>query len=239
MRTRALAHLIGAELRSVLRDTAGLVIPIGLPMLIMVSNALAMGGEVLSQYLLPMIIVIVVATVGVVNIPSFLAAYRKSGVLRRLAVTPLHPATVLAAQGVVGMMQIAFGVALAVLVAVLAFGAPWAAAPWLTLATLLLATIALFAVGLVVAALAPTVNSALAIGLIAFFGMSSIGGMFGPVDHLPAGVSAIGEALPFGAAVHAMVDTWNGNGVPTANLISLGVCTLVSGLVAVRCFRWT
>jgi ABC-2 type transport system permease protein len=185
-----------------------------------------------------MIIVIVIATVGVVNMPSFLATYRKTGVLRRLAVTPLHPAAVLAAQGVAGMIQTAFGVALAVLIAVLA-GAPWPAAPWLTVAALVLATVALFAVGLVVAALAPTVNSALTIGLLAFFGMSSIGGMFGPVDHLPAGVSAVGEALPFGAAVHAVVDTWNGDSVPVANLISLGVCTVVCGLIAVRWFRWT
>lgn len=239
MTAHALRCLVGAELRMIVRDTAGLVIPIALPLLTMVSNALALDIDAVGAYLLPLVLVIVIATIGVVNAPSFLATYRRTGVLRRLAVTPLHPAAVLAAQLIAGLVQIAVGALLACAVAVLAFSTPLPARPVLTVAVLLLATLALYAVGLVVAALAPSASAAVAIGLVLFFAMSSIGGMFGPVGNLPAGVAAVGEALPFGAALPAVVAAWNGSPMPAGNLVSLGVATLLCTAVAVRWFRWS
>jgi ABC-2 type transport system permease protein len=106
-------------------------------------------------------------------------------------------------------------------------------------AIILLATVAMFTIGLVVAALAPTANAALAFGLVAFFGLSAVGGMFGPPANLPEGVARAGEILPFGAAVQAIGDAWTGTSLDAGNLLSLVVTTAVCGLVAVRFFRWT
>ncbi len=231
--------LIGAELKVVARDTAGLVIPLGLPLLILVMNALNVDAEALARYVLPLVTTIVIATVGMVNMPSFLAAYRRTGVLRRLAVTPVHPSAVLGAQLVAGGVQVLAGVLLAAVIAVAGFGADLPASLWLTVGIVLLITVAMFAVGLVVAALAPTANSAVAIGLIAFFGLSAVGGMFGPPAALPGGVAKTGEILPFGAAVRALGDAWTGTTLDSGNVASLVVTTVVGGLLAVRFFRWT
>lgn len=102
----AWGQLILAEMRSVSRDTAGLIVPIGMPSLLMVTIgqsgatepvAALDGMTVLEWYLLPSTLVMVMALVGVVNMPSFLAMYRKSGALKRLSVTPAHPLMVLVA----------------------------------------------------------------------------------------------------------------------------------------------
>lgn len=231
--------LIGAELKAVARDTAGLVIPVALPLLILVGNALHVPAEALARYVLPIVTATVIGTVGIVNMPSFLAVYRTTGVLRRLAVTPVHPVAVLGAQLVAGALQVLAGVLLAVVVAVAGFGAAAPAAPLLTAAVLVLVTAAMFAVGLVVAAVAPTANSAVAIGLVVFFGIGAVGGMFGPAANLPAPAARTGEVLPFGAAVRALGDAWTGAGAHPAGLLSLAVCTVVCGLLAVRLFRWT
>ncbi|WP_127502585.1 hypothetical protein [Actinoplanes solisilvae] len=103
----------------------------------------------------------------------------------------------------------------------------------------MLVTVAMFALGLVVAAVAPTANAALAAGLVVLFGTGAVGGMFGPMARLPEPVVRVGEALPFGAAVRALGDAWAGAGAHPASLVSLAVCAVVCVLLAVRFFRWT
>lgn len=243
---RAWAALVAAECRMVVRDTAGLVVPIGLPLLILVMNAINQdadqtlpgGRTVLDVYVLPLVLTVILATIGVVNMPSFLAYYRRTGVLRRLAVTPTHPAMVLAAQVVTSILQAAVGVGLALTVAVVAFGARLPQRPGRAVAVLALATLALYAVGMLVAAVAPSGNASVAIGLTAFFAMGATGGLFGPTQNLPEQVRVVGEALPFGASVHALGAAWSGVAPQPRHLIALAVATVLSTLVAARFFRW-
>lgn len=243
--------LTGAEMRMVVRDTAGLVIPVGLPMLILVMNGLGVGDQgaevlpgtggltVFEVYVMPLVLTMVVATVGVVNMPSFLAHYRKAGVLKRLAVTPAHPAMVLAAQVVTSAAQSAVGVVLALGVATAVFDVGLPGDPGLALGVFVLATLAMYALGIVIAALAPSANAAVAIGLIVYFAMGATGGMFGSVQSLPDPVARVGEVLPFGAAVQAVSAAWMGNVPEPAHLLSLAVAFVVGGALATRSFRWS
>lgn len=238
---RAWATLIVCESKMVIRDTAGLLIPLGLPLLILVMNGLNTAGQppqVFERYVMPLVLTIVIATVGVVNMPSFLAYYRRLKILRRLAVTPANPAMVLAAQMIVGLAQCLVGIIIGVTVAVTLFGAGLPANLGTAIAVLGLATLAMFAVGALVAAVAPTGNAAVAIGLTLFFALGATGGMFGSTENLPSGLATVGEALPFGAAVQAMGDAWTGAPTDPAHLIALAIAFVVSALGAVALFRW-
>src|SRR5690606_15538093 len=126
---------------------------------------------------------IVIAMIGVVNMPSFLAVYRTSGVLRRLSVTPVHPAMVLVAQVITSVVQTAIGVALALTVGRLAFGLHAPRNLWAAIGVFVLAAAAMYALGMLVAAIAPTANASVAIGLATFFAMGAVGGMFGSTDN--------------------------------------------------------
>lgn len=237
--------MIRCEAKMVVRDTAGLVVPIGLPLLILVMNASAAGNEeiiagrtALDLYVLPLVFTIVTATIGIINMPSFLAYYRRSGILRRLAVTPASPAMVLVAQVVVSLLQAILGIGLAFAVAVLAFGAhpPVDVAPAIGIVALSIAS--MYALGMVVAALAPTPNSAVAIGLVGFFGLGALGGLFGGRESLPDALARLGEWLPFGASVEALSSAWAGQPVEGVHLLSLAVSTVLGVAVAAMFFRW-
>lgn len=242
---RSLLILTVCEAKMVARDTAGVIVTLGLPLLILLTSAGAAAGHeitngmtALDLVVLPMALVMVIATVGVVNMPSFLGYYRRSGILRRLAVTPASPVMVLVAQAIVSILQAVIGIALAFVVATLAFGAN----PPLDLAAAIgvvaLTMAAMYSIGMIVAAVAPTPNSAVAIGLVAFFALGALGGMFGSSDALPDPIAQLGGWLPFGAAADALSAAWAGNAVGVGQLVSLGATVLVGMVVASLLFRW-
>lgn len=242
---KAWLTLVVCEAKMVVRDTAGLVVPLVLPLLILVMSAQAAGDQVvaggltaLEIYVLPLVLTMVLATIGVINMPSFLAYYRRAGILRRLSATPASPVMVLVAQVVVSILQTVVGLTLALAAAFLAFGAQRPVGLGAAVGVYLLAMAALYAVGMIVAAVAPTPNSAVAIGLMTFFGLGALGGMFGGRASLPEPVATVGEWLPFGASVEALSAAWVGNPVEPAHLISLGVTTVVGVVTAAVFFRW-
>ncbi|MET8007716.1 ABC transporter permease [Nonomuraea glycinis] len=237
--------LIRCEAKMVIRDTAGLVIPIGLPMLILVMSASTAGDEVVANgrtvldvHVLPLVFTVVMATVGIVNMPSFLAYYRRSGILRRLSVTPASPAMVLVAQAVVSVLQAVIGIGAALAVAVLVFDANLPVRPVTALGLVLLAMAALYAVGMVVAAVAPTPNSAVAIGLIVFFAFGALGGLFGGRGGLPDPLARVGELLPFGATVEVLSAAWAGAAIDPVHLMGLTATIVLGGVVSAVFFRW-
>lgn len=242
---RSLLVLIGCEAKMVARDTAGLIVPLGLPLLILLTSAPSAGDEeivngltALDLFVLPLVLVMVTATIGIINMPSFLAYYRRSGILRRLAVTPASPSMVLVAQAIVSVIQALLGIALALTIAFLALGAnpPIHLAAALGVGVLTMA--AMYSIGLIVAAVAPTPNSAVAIGLIGFFALGAAGGMFGGRGALPAPIAEIGGMLPFGAAVDAISAAWAGVAVDPAQLLSLGITVVLGAVIAALLFRW-
>lgn len=240
-------QMILAELRMVSRDTSGLLIPLGLPLLILVMNGLGAADETLPElddmsvmdvFVLPVTLVTVIAVIGIINMPSFLASYRKTGVLRRLAVTPAPPAMVLVAQVVVSVLHSLVGIVLALGVAFLAFDIEGPRDVAAAIGVMALASAAMYALGMLVAAISPTPNSAVAIGLVAFFGVMALGGGFGPRENLPAVLARVGEILPYGAASEALRAAWTDQGIQLLHLASLGGLTLLAGLLAAIVFRW-
>ncbi|MCK0089615.1 ABC transporter permease [Rhodococcus sp. F64268] len=237
--------LIACEGRMVARDTAGLVVPIGLPLLILVMSASSASGEIvingrsaLDVYVLPLVFTIIIATIGVINMPSFLAYYRRTGILRRLSVTPASPAMVLVAQVVVSVLQTLVGLGAALVVAIVFFDARLPVHPGTALGVFALSMAAMYAVGMIVAAISPTPNSAVAIGLVAFFALGATGGLFGSTDSLPDPVAAVGQWLPFGASTQAMSAAWAGSPADPAHFVALGVVIVTGVVVAAALFRW-
>ncbi len=242
---RSMLIMVLSEAKMVVRDSAGLIVPLGLPLLILLTSALAAGDEVivngrtaLDLFVMPLVLIMVIATIGMINMPSFLAYYRRSGILRRLAVTPASPAMVLVAQAIVSIAQALLGMGLAIAVAAVFFGLNPPLHLWVAVGVVALVIVAFYGIGMIVAAVAPTPNSSVAIGLVVFFAFGALGGMFGGRQLLPEPLAEIGGWLPFGAAVDALGAAWAGASVDPVSLLSLGVTIVVSGLIAGLFFRW-
>jgi ABC-2 type transport system permease protein len=237
-----------AETRVVVRDTAGLVGPLFLPALILVMTGSqqgldeqipgAGGRTAFDVHLVPLSVTFIVAMVGIVNLPSFLATYRHTGVLRRLGVTPASPMMVLVAQAAVSVAQILVSLVVTLGVAVLAFDAHLPVDGWVAAGVLVLSITAYLALGMLVAAVAPTAQSALAIGLVVFLGSAAVGGLFGGLNNLPAALADVGTVLPYGATVAALGAAWAGFAVPVSAVVGLAVTTVVGGALAALWFRW-
>ncbi|QCR19844.1 ABC transporter permease [Agrococcus sp. SGAir0287] len=246
MSARAMGAVVVAEARMTMRDVSGLVVPLALPMLLLVVSAVqpttsqvasASGYTILEAYTVPSTIAMVAAMIAIVNMPSFLATYRRTGVLRTLATTPIRPVQVLAAQVVVSAAQLLLGVGLMLAVAVVAFGARLPDRPWAALGVGALGVVAMYAVGMLVAALAPSPNAAVALGLVAFLGLGALGGMLGPNDAYPEGLRLVGDALPFGAMLQGLQATWVGQTVEPGTLVALAIAALVGALAAAAAVR--
>lgn len=240
-------RMIQAEAKMTIDDIAGLIVPLGLPLLILVMQAMAIddlgveiapGVTAMDYYLLPVVVTMVVATIAVINMPSFLSSYRKSKVLRRLSVTPASPVMVLVAQFVVSFIQMLLGITVAFAIAMIFFDANFPQDPWMAIAVLLATCAALYGVGMIVASVAPTPNSSVAIGLVAFFALAALGGMFGQVENLPSVLQDIAEWLPFASAVDAFQSAWVGESVDVQNWLVFGITAVLGIGVASALFRW-
>jgi ABC-2 type transport system permease protein len=225
-----------AELRLFVREPLAIFFILAFPLILLWLNGSQFGNEV--GRLVPGYVALVLATVGLTQLPGVLATYRERGILRRLATTPVPPATVLGAQLVVYLLAGAVGVALLLAAATVFYdlALPRAAAA----AALVYAAgaIAMCALGFLVAALAPNARTANAIGFVVYFPMIFLCGAVIPRHALAASMRRIGEFLPLGPVVTGLDDAWSGAGLDLAALAALTAMVVVAWVVGARVFRW-
>jgi ABC-2 type transport system permease protein len=164
--------------------------------------------------------------------------YRQRGVLRRLAVTPVRPLTLLTADLMVWAASAILSVALVVGVARLAYHVPApVAAGWFVL-SVLLGIAALFALGLLVAAAAPTARSAAGLGWLLFFPNMFLAGVYFPTEEMSPVMRQIGIFTPLGSALHAVRDSWMGLAPRPEYLGIMAAYAVIAAALSARFFRW-
>jgi ABC-2 type transport system permease protein len=192
----------------------------------------------LLDYFPAMVLVLTLAIMSILIMPSTLAGYREKGILRRLATTPTKPVLVLVAQ-----LLVSGGMALATLLLVtlvgnLAFGWAMPKNPGGVVVAFVLGVLALLALGLFVASIARTGNAATGIGLFVFFPSLFLSGVAMPAEAMPRGIARIAEYTPLGAAMQGLRDSWTGSFPGASHLIALVIVTMVFGVTAIKLFRW-
>lgn len=244
----ALANLTQTELRLFLRDPGAVITTIGLPVgLLLVFSLLPdatapsadLGGHsMLGTIIAPLSITLLLGMLALNVLPSYLGTYRERGILRRLAVSPVHPSKLLLAQLLVQLAAAAVVVALVVGVGVGVLGIESPENVGGVLVALLLGTAALFSVGLLIAAVAPSGRAATGIGMAALFPMLALGGVWVPKELLPGVLQGLADVLPVGATLNAVRETWAGGSPQVLQLVAMVVCTVAAGALATRLFRW-
>jgi ABC-2 type transport system permease protein len=243
-----LRRLTLTELRLLARERVGLFWGIGFPVVLLiifgsipgfrhpVSKAVP-GVSVLDAYV-PILIAFVLAMLALNVLPATLAGYREKGVLRRLALTPVGPRRMLAAQLILctGMSVITLALILGVARIAYHVPLPRQAAGFALAAAL--AILALLSIGLLYAAVAPTGKAANALGAITFFPLMFFAGLWLPIADMPSVLRHISHATPLGAAVQALQDSWQGQWPHPLQLVTLAAYAVVFAVAAARLFRW-
>jgi ABC-2 type transport system permease protein len=243
-----LRRLTLTELRLLARERVGLFWGIGFPIVLLIIfgsipgfrdpvNKAVPGVSVLDAYV-PVLIAFVLAMLALNVLPATLAGYREKGVLRRLALTPVGPRRVLAAQLILCTGMSVITLALILAVARIAYHVPLPRqAAGFALAAVL-AILALFGIGLLYAAVASTGKAANALGAITFFPLMFFAGLWLPIADMPSVLRHISHATPLGAAVQALQDSWLGHWPHPIQLLTLAAYAVAFAVAAARLFRW-
>jgi ABC-2 type transport system permease protein len=235
------------ETKLFLREKAATLAVFALPLALVLGFGLIPGfdkpqkglsDQIGTEYIASIGVAIVLVTLGLNGVPMVIAQYRERGILRRLAVTPVRPLTLLIAKLAVWAVAAVLSVALVIAVVRLAFHVPVPVAPGWFIASLVLGIAALFAVGMLVAAVAPNARTATGLGMVLFFPNMFFAGIYFPTEEMSPTLRQIGNFTPLGAAVHALRDSWMGLDPRLEYLGIMAAWALVGGAVAARFFRW-
>lgn len=250
--TRGLSTLIATELRLFLRDPANLFFVVAFPTVLLLGMGYAIPGmrepitDLPEPWLglravdlfTPLMLCVAAATAGLTTVSAYLASYRETGVLRRMSTTPMRPHGVLIAQAVVQLTGVATGAGLALAAGLLVFGSPVPANPALSLLVFLLAVSAMFGIGVLIGGLAPKGATASGIGMLIYFPMLFLAGLWTPGPLMPDAVATVATYSPLGAASQAMNQAWFDTGMPWLQLVVMLAWTVLMFAAAARTFRW-
>ena len=166
---------------------------------------------------------------------------REQGLLRRLASTPIRPASLVAgkwmARMALGLVQLAF----AMLAGTLLFRMDWGASIWMVSATLIAWAGFNASFGLLLANLVRSQAQMVGLGVLVTMALAALGGCWWPVEITPAWMQSLAACLPTGwtmDALHKLVNFGYGSAAAAPHLLALLAGTLVCAAAAARTFRY-
>ena len=235
------------ELKLFLREPAAAFFTLVLPVLLLVLNGATdtnapnpdFGGAGVVDVLVPGYIALVIATLGLMQLPGVLAGYRERGVLRRLEATPIRPEIILVAQLVVQALVATLGLIILVGLGMSAFDLRAPESPAVVLGAYGLAVLGFAAFGFVLAAVLPTARSTNAVAAALYFPMIFLSGTTWPREVLPDWAVRIGDFLPLTYVVEAIKDPWISGAANVVALVILAALLAGGTIVATRLFRWS
>ncbi|WP_035848525.1 ABC transporter permease [Kitasatospora azatica] len=242
MPRRGFRTLTVTQAKLLLREPAALVW-LGLPVLLVVvfgnipafqTAAAGLGGKRVIDVYVPTLAAMVPLFLACTALPMTMAGFREKDVLRRLSVSPVPAAGMLAALVTVIAGLAAAGVAVIVAIGALAFDVSTPANPGAVIASFLLGGTAVLSLGLVIAARARTGGAASALGVPLMILNFFASGLYFPVVQMPHALQRVCEFIPFGA----VMDAWSGHGALWQHLLVLAGYTVAGSLLAARTFRW-
>lgn len=242
---RPLLTLTKMELRLFFRNPRAAFFTLAFPLLLLfVFGSIFGNTPIIGQpggamdLSVPGYIGMILGTTGLMSVPGWVATYREQGIFRRFRVTPIEPATLLLAQGIVGFMTSLLGIGLLIVAGRLAFHLRMPVAPIGVLAAIVVGGASIMSIGAMLAAVAGTARTAQAIGMAVYFPMLFLSGSAFPRALMPPGVRRLSSVLPLTHVNELISGFWLNAELRPVSLVVLAAILLVAGGIAVRNFRW-
>lgn len=245
---RALGAMTRVEALLFLRNPTAVFMALLLPSLLLALQAFVIpgtltpipdaGGLRAIDFFVPVAVAVALTSVAITNYPSAIGAYRESGVLRRLGVTPVGAPRVLVAQWAVSLVTLALAIIVALMLARVAFRALLPAQPGMAVLVVVVGAIAMMAIGSVIAAVAASAQIAYGLGLLVFMACIFTAGMWTPGPLMSDAVRSISAASPLGAMTQALTQAWYGGEVSPLAFVVMLAWAVPAGLLALKVFKW-
>lgn len=193
------------------------------------------------QFYVPGLLAWAVSMSGVFGAALALVTWRKSGLLRRLRLSPASTGTIVGSRTLITLAVAVVQAAIFLAVGVLAFGLKLSGSWYLALPILLAGALAFMSIGLLTGAVSKTPDGASGLANLIIMPMAFLSGTFIPLDVAPEWMRTLSLFLPMGHLTTGMSAVMvRGQGieaiwVPT--LVLLGFAVVV-GAISARVFRW-
>lgn len=249
---RSLRKLTWIELKLFTRDPLSLVFTLALPFFFLIVLNGVFGNEVETDpvedvwrgvgpadYYVPAYLGLVMAAIGVLNMPTRLASYRERGVLRRFHASAMPLWAVLGSQIAIAVLTAVVGAVSITVASTVIYGTELLPVNALALlGAFVLAALSFAALGVLLGSVMPTSRSAQGAGIMLFFLSFLLSGAGPPRDVLTGPMRTVGDLLPLTHVITLLQDPWLGFGWATgASIVVVGVLVGCIGL-SVRFFRW-
>jgi ABC-2 type transport system permease protein len=222
------------EVRLLVREPLVLVVSLLFPILMMVLLLVSFGGQVDpvfggvggTEFYVSTYLAAAISVMGYMGVPTHLAAYRGSGVLRRFQAAGVPPSSLVLAQVAVTGGLAVTGAAVMLLLAKAGFDLTMPISPIGVLSGFALGVFAFAAIGVLLGSLLATARAAQGLGLLLFFGTFFIVGGGPPPGVLPHGLNNFAKWTPTGLLVTAIRSPWTGGG---NDLVAMGALAAIGG----------
>ncbi|WP_166353421.1 ABC transporter permease [Phytoactinopolyspora limicola] len=234
--------------RSLTREPVGLFFSfIFAPVLVLILGGIfgndprpEFDGQGYIEANLPAFTSLVLAIIGVMVLPVNQLTLRESGALRRLRLTPMRPATFVAADLTVNFLVGFAGMIAALTVGWLAFGVTPSGNVVMVMLAAALGLVAFLALGYTLAGLYPSAGAATGIGNVLMILLMLTSGAFVPLSAMPDGVRTATDFSPIRQFVELVEGLWEGDAwssllLPTGVLVAM---IIVFGALGSRLLRW-
>jgi ABC-2 type transport system permease protein len=243
---RTFRKLSWVEMKLFLREPMTVLFAMALPLTVLFVLGGVFGNQAEADiyrgvgamdYYIPAYVAFVAASVGLISLPTHIASNRERGVLKRY-----HASGVSAWSLVGSQVAVMFVIATVSAIVLVAAAAPVyeVSAPDSILMVVLgfvLVALAFASIGVLLGAVLPSSRTAQALGVLLWFVLLMVGGGGPPPEVLTGAMSVIGDLTPLRHAIHVMQDGWLSLDPSTSWWVVLAI-TVVTGLAAIRFFRW-
>ena len=193
------------------------------------------------DFLAPGIVAMSIMQNGVFGLSLFVVSAREKRILKRLQATPAGAGYILAGRIVPAVLISFVQTAVLLSIAVFGFGVHIIGNPGVLVLAIAFGALVFICLGFLVSSVSKTVDSAESLTNVITLPMFFLGGVFIPLDRLPAAIQLISKAMPltyFSEALRNIMLHGAGLADVWVEIVVLTGFALVIFVAAVKLFRW-
>jgi ABC-2 type transport system permease protein len=244
---KTILEMTRLELKLFLREPVTLIFTFGLPLIFLpvlgsvfgnVPDAGMYRGFSAMDFYTPAYVGLVIASIGLVQLPLHLANYKERRILRRFRASSISALSVFSSQILVSMLIALIGAIAVTLIGAL-FYKVHMPQDWLgVIGAFVLSVFCFAAIGFLLGAVLPNARAAQGAGLILYLVMMLLGGAGPPREFLGNALRTIGDLTPLRHTVTLIQDPWLGFGWNNTEMFIMGAILIIASLLSLRLFRW-
>ena len=244
---RIVFELAKLELKLFFREPITVIFTFGLPLIFLPVMGSVFGnapnpniyrGVGAMNFYTPAYISLVLASIGLIQLPVHLSAYKERGVLRRFRASSISGSAIFGSQTMVSLVVSLVGAAGVMAIGFLFFSVQ-APHDWVgVILMFLLGLLCFVAIGVLLGALLPNARATQGAGLILYVVMMLLGGSGPPREVLSKPLQITGDITPLRHVVTMIQDPWLGLGYNLDEMLIVAGFTVAATVLSTRLFRW-